>query len=119
KFAGCRRPSTVNKRQIAGNGTRYNPDMPVQSVTRILLVLLGVLVATPWSWGQTANALPSTLNGRKIGLFIGNNAYALGNLHNPVNDATALQAQFNHLGFEPSQPLLNATLEQMDAAIDK
>jgi uncharacterized caspase-like protein len=75
---------------------------------RIFLVLLILVLINPYS-------LPAATE-QRIALVIGNGAYSSGPLKNPVNDATAMAAQLQKLGFTVILKK-NANLRGMEDAL--
>jgi len=67
--------------------------------------------------GFNVQGKASTGGERRVGLVIGNAAYDMAPLRNPVNDARAMAATLRTLGFEVTA-LENATLTDMKRAID-
>jgi len=62
--------------------------------------------------------LTEAVSGRRTALVIGNSAYAVGPLKNPVNDATAIAQSLADTGFEVIL-LTNASLRSMEEGVDK
>ena len=54
---------------------------------------------------------------QRIALVIGNSAYSIGPLKNPVNDATDMAATLKKLGFTVTLKR-NASLQEMDEAVE-
>ena len=63
------------------------------------------------------NVPPVTVASKRLALVIGNAAYSVTPLANPVNDATDIAAKLKSLGFEVML-LTDRTKEQMERAID-
>jgi hypothetical protein len=61
---------------------------------------------------------PTNLTRRGVALVVGNAAYRVGRLRNPVNDATAVADRLRQLGFEVML-MRNASLREMEEAIDQ
>src|SRR5207244_11492976 len=63
----------------------------------LLWLLASTVLAAPAPVGQT---LDLSAGDRRIALVIGNSAYRVGPLKNPVNDARAMATALRDLGFE-------------------
>lgn len=66
------------------------------------LTIVGLVVAL-FAGGSTslpAGAQQSTIDGKRIALVIGNTAYEIGRLNNPVNDAREVTRALRSVGFE-------------------
>jgi uncharacterized caspase-like protein len=63
-------------------------------------LLLAALAALPAAWAPALRAGPLAAPGRRAALVIGNGAYRVGPLKNPVGDAQAIADALRGLGFE-------------------
>jgi uncharacterized caspase-like protein len=79
------------------------PRVPLGRFTALLLAALAACIAciAPVAAAQAMQKGASLASGeRRLALVIGNNAYKVGPLKNPVNDAQAMSATLRSLGFE-------------------
>jgi len=89
----------------------------MKSYPAYLLVVLGLLLFSPFLFAQQASVSQADNVPKKFALVIGNAAYSGGlvQLANPVNDANDVAAALNSLGFTVDK-VLNGNLQQMEDA---
>ncbi|HQK79199.1 MAG TPA: caspase family protein, partial [Syntrophales bacterium] len=80
----------------------------ISKTVRVFFVLVMFFLLTP--------SLSPAATERRTALVIGNSAYSSGPLKNPVNDATAMDAQLKKLGFTVILKK-NANLKGMETAL--
>ncbi len=90
------------------------------AILRIMFYLLGMILGSPALLpGQDKQLVPQTGEGKKTALVIGNSAYPLGKLKNPVNDAQDMRTSLRSKGFVVQDCCDNVGLKELTNAINK
>ncbi len=88
------------------------------AILRIAAYLLGIILCSPTPLpGQDKQLVPQAGEGKKTALVIGNYAYSLGKLKNPVNDAQDMRTSLRSKGFVVEDCCDNAGLKELTNAI--
>src|SRR5579862_7886551 len=84
----------------------------------ILALGLTAITGVPAGPQTDRRIAPAAQGPRRLALIIGNNAYPDRALVNAVNDAQAIKASLDSLGFNDVRMKLNATLQQIEESVE-